>query len=327
MPPSSRWRSRCWSRQIRVAKRITRCGVRCCLRRDGRADLVGQALDGIVPAKVTDAEILRPAVAVMFDHSRVDLALQSLERITELEPENLSVWEQWITGLAGVGDESRLRVALRRLLGGASGNVLGVGAYDLLREHLAGSFWRTIVRGYLQGEQGESEARLALDGLARERPGDPAVAWARGLLGGGGPGASRAFIEAAGDQDLIEFPGGMALSVDAASALIAEPGIAGRAGIREVLTSEGPVGGVSLNWIFSAASEERIVQTLDLGSDRLGVVDSSGKLAVLDAVSGKLLWEKAGSCRPSDRQPRGSSRPWDARRHGARGSGEDAGAC
>src|SRR5690606_35216459 len=84
--------------------------------RSERIDLARGLLEETDFEAVTSASLLREAADILIEYGMLDEAESALGGLVRLEPEDFLSLERHLSVLAAQGDESSLRVALRRLL-------------------------------------------------------------------------------------------------------------------------------------------------------------------------------------------------------------------
>ncbi|MEZ5299195.1 MAG: PQQ-binding-like beta-propeller repeat protein [Verrucomicrobiales bacterium] len=103
-----------------------------------------------------------------------------------------------------------------------------------------------------------------------------------------GPAATAGGDPSAGQPVKIRFPDGLALSLDAAAQVLTDPPVAPP----HADADNGPMAPLGVRWAFEVASGAAIAQVLPLGGgERVFILDIQGNASVLDAASGKVLWE------------------------------------
>ena len=194
-----------------------------------RDNLAVAALDALNVDALTDPVLLNKLRPFYQQRGVGAKAMRILERLTALDPTNRDNWQFWLVELAKAGDEQRLRGAILRLLAGVERMPIDEGALDLLRSHLADSYWRSIAEkvasdfGAEGGHRGAdpdrrrpelSEALVLLDSVGRiVRAPDEFlwVAWTRAyvlnVLGRTGP-RDEALAELERVAGLLSRPGG-----------------------------------------------------------------------------------------------------------------------
>ena len=253
--------------------------------------------------------------------------LAILERLTTLEPGNRAAWGRWLTALASSGDEDRLRTSLRRLLAGVGKLEFADETRRLLEEHLLASHWRSLNR--LLQDADDNEARLAetlplLDGadrMARGRDEWLWLSWTRAyvlnrlgrheardstirefdrisaLAPTQNPKLENDSDEPGKDdvapEDSIAFPDGLIIGKSEAHALLTAPPV--KTAARAKADSEGPRGALRVRWAFDTERSATITRILPMNNGRVTVLDNTGRIYSIDAVTGKLVWSRDGA--------------------------------
>ncbi|MGI8601519.1 MAG: PQQ-binding-like beta-propeller repeat protein [Verrucomicrobiales bacterium] len=298
----------------------------------GRSDQIRALLQVVEVSKIREPALLRGTHKLFFDYAFPDKALAVLEQLTALEPADRGHWERWLSALAGLSDEKRLRDALRALLAGVAREPLSDETLDLLRSHFIDSCWRSIASIMATGEADRlSEILPFLDTIERTKKLDAErlwVTWTRGWvlrqLGhdeAAEEAASRiesiaSALPRPGDAEQSEppgllFPDGLSLSLPRARAMLKERSQ------RPAFSSEqaaGPASPPEMRWGFETDTGAIVVQLIPFGPSKLFVVDNAATLYQLDTTNGKLLWREHGLWKarsgpgPSDMPIRASRR-------------------
>ena len=219
--------------------RLARAAHEAIQQSGGRSDQVRALLQEVDPIRIDDASLLRGTHRMLLDYSLDDKALAVLERLTALEPGDRGHWERWVTALAGLADEERLRDALRRLLSGAVRTPLNDATLELLRDHLVDSCWRSAASLIASNEPDRLPGVLPLlEAIERTKKLGAEqlwVTWARGwtLRRLGRPEAAdqaashlEALARQFADPDQapmrVLFPDGLSMALEKAVALLRE---------------------------------------------------------------------------------------------------------
>jgi hypothetical protein len=273
-----------------------------------RADLITPLLAKINLSNIQDASLLSSLEAIYRQQGRTVDVLFILGRLTELNPTDRSNWQRWLTSLAGTGDESRLRGALRQLLLGVQKMPLDETTKALLESHLADSYWRTIARRLaIDTDASVAQSLVPLDAVERMAQDDRQwlwVTWTRAFvlnrLQRGEPRDEaigelerivKLIYERAGNESperlQIALPDGMTIDLQHARRLLVEP--ARRQTPSRPAASDGPLAPFAMLWKFDIGNAN--VHALDvIDDDRLLVSSSRGDLHCVNRVTGKLLW-------------------------------------
>ena len=282
--------------------------------------------------KVGDAALLGGLETILREFgSSATMQLAILERLTTLEPGNRGAWERWLAALAANGDEERLRTSLRRLLAGVGKIEFGEETRRVLEDHLLASHWRSMSRLLHDAEENDApnNTRLAevlplldaVDRFAKGRDEWLWIAWSRAytlnrlgrheardaairefdrvaaLAPATKPKATSEADDATQDDaptaDGIAFPDGLVIGTREAHALLTAP--PAKIAARPAAITAGPRGVLRVRWAFDTERAASITKILPMENGRVLVLDNSGRLCSLDAVSGKLLWSREGA--------------------------------
>lgn len=265
----------------------------------GRQDLAMQFLEALDASKVTEVSGLRSMVPICLERGSLALALTCAERLTRLEPAEMSHWSQWTNLLAQSGQEERLRFALREILGRAHDWKLTEAVRESLQEHLVASQWRSVMSS-LNATDPSTWALARREASALEKADltndqrrwmDWLVAYLSSRMGDkkAAEDAFSAFGKLS-DNQWITFPDGMELSVAGARESLRE----GPSDAAAARSQSGPVPCLppfSLGWGFSV--DQGMLITRVLTDDAAGlayVVDDRSNVHALDLRTGKLRW-------------------------------------
>jgi outer membrane protein assembly factor BamB len=249
---------------------------------------------------------------MFFDYGYPEKALAVLEQLTVIEPVERGHWERWISALAGLSDEDRLRDTLRRLLAGVTKAKLSDETLELLRSHLVDSCWRSIASLIAAHDTTRlPEILTLLDTIERTKKLGAEqlwVTWTRGWVLRQS-GQSDAAAEAATHLELlakslpqaadakddeppqIVFPDGLSMSLTHALALLKETDIPAA---RPSESAAGPASPPEMRWGFETDGGAMIAQMIPFGDAALFVLDRAAALYKLDAHTGKLVWRRDG---------------------------------
>ena len=274
----------------------------------GRLDLARPLLENIRFERISDSRLLKGLYQQYIDFGQPRDALAVLERTAELEPTNRRNWEQWLTFLAALGEESEFRYAIRRLISGVERMPLSDDTYDVLRGHLVDSYWRTIAHKLASGDPERlGEIFSLLDAIERSvQMGDSHlwVAWTRAhVLNRQGRIAARdealAMLEAASNsaqsdgEVMIRFPDGLAVSASSALEILrGSPALNPREGS---VTIAGPVPELQVDWAFETDRLAPIIQSESLPGGDVVIYDRFGTMYCVNGASGKLTWRRTMS--------------------------------
>ncbi len=271
-----------------------------------RRDQATPLLERIEIANINDLELLRRMAGIYARSGGGDPAMRIARRLTVLEPADRGNWEDLVNALATAGDETGLRVTLRRLLAGPGKMSIADETRGKLRAHLADSCWRSAVTYMEAGRRGSLEKALGLLESVGTGPGDRErrlwVTWGRALvllrLGRQREGAEcvrelerLAAEDATGARAReITFPDGLSVSLERALAVLkAPPAPKRRAAFGE---RQGPLPGMRVKWAFDTDAGRPVTAVLPLGKSRTLVRELGGTLYCLNAATGKLLWTR-----------------------------------
>ena len=288
--------------------------------KQNRTDLAMPLLNNIDFAKIRDIALLRGLLDFTKRIGYHNRTLALMERMVELNPTSRSLWEDWLQMLAFRGDESRFRVAVRKLSMGIEKMPLDSETKHRLRAHLLSSYWRSIgdleqrgtpdawnqALGLLASAQQvvHEERELAwivwmrasmLNRLGRDAARDEAlfeldriVQQNAGHEQGGDE--STASTDASQKDPCIVFPDGLQVSLSEARRVLTEEVVNGL--MPE--DRQGPVpasGKVKQRWVFEL-TEANIVAVYRGVDDQVVVVDELGGLWGVHEKSGKLVWHQ-----------------------------------
>lgn len=264
----------------------------------GRQDLAMQFLEALDASKVTEVAGLRSVVPICLERGSLALALTCAERLTRLEPAEMSHWSQWTNLLAQSGQEERLRFALREILGRAHDWKLTEAVRESLQEHLVASQWRSVMSS-LNATDPSTWALARREAAALEKADltsdqrrwmDWLVAYLSSRMGD--KKAAEDAFSAFGklrDNQWITFPDGMELSV-----VGARESLRGNPFEATARPQSGPVPCLppfSLGWGFSVNQGMLITRVLTDDATGLAyVVDDRSNVHALDLRTGKLRW-------------------------------------
>lgn len=281
-------------------------------KRLNREDRAVEFLQKVDPKQIRDATVLSSLLST-FKH-RLDygqLMTDILERLTQLNPGDRGVWEQWLTVLAAKSDEEGLRVELRRLLSGIKELTLDEEARELLQLYMADSYWRSISRELTGGKTGAfADILPLLDAIERMVRDDQQWLWMTWIrayaLNRVGNTAAR--DEAIGElerivtmltvstgdplvpaiEPRIVFPDGVSVSVQQARMLLskAEPEST-RFPIQESVALVPPF---QAQWKWSAGHAVTSIRPVGIGRVLIG--DRTGRVSCVDVATGKQLWHR-----------------------------------
>ena len=283
--------------------RLARAAHEAMQQTGGRSDQVRALLQQTDPKTIDDAPLLRGTHRMFLDYGLEDKALAVLERLTELEPTDRGHWERWVTALAGLAEEERLREVLRRLLSGGIKTPLNEATLEMLRGHLVDSCWRSAAALIAANEPDRLPEILPLLGTIERTKKLGAeqlwVTWARGWTLrqlGRAEAASEAAIQiealarqfVAPDQMPVRvlFPDGLSMAVDKAVALLRDPE-APMAWPAE--SAAGPATAPEMRWGFQTDGGAAVVQVQPF-ADGVFVLDEAATLYWLEAATGKIRW-------------------------------------
>ncbi len=155
----------------------------CLYARQNQHHEIRPLIEDLSIEAIHDPALLAALQSVLAGFRRTDAWMRALERLTRLDPTNRNTWEKWIAALAQRGDETTLRVALRRLLAGVERMPLAADTHKLLRGHLVDSYWRSIVDTFQGGTPSDLHEVLVLLGQvgrqARTHPHSLWILWTR----------------------------------------------------------------------------------------------------------------------------------------------------
>lgn len=284
-----------------------------------RLDPVRALLETVRIAAINDAALLRGADKLFIDYGVDESALAVLEKLTRLEPEDLGHWGRWIRALAGMGDEERLRDALRQVLAGVGKEPVSEEAASLLRDHLVDSYWRSVASFFAQGgAEAMGQALPLLDMIERVKKLDAEqlwVVWARGYalrqLGRDEAATetaaqletlARQWLGAHPQPPRLLFPDGLVMSLDQALATLREAPAPTAAPAESPLGPDSPP---AMRWGFRTDDGALITQVLPVGGPEgsVLVLDQGGVLHALEKTSGKLRWRREGLWNVSSAPP------------------------
>lgn len=258
--------------------------------RAGRGDLMLAELAQVDFRQCGDASVLGQVAAMLQRQGRRMEFTAAAERLVRLQPDQAEHWTRLISALAEAGDESSLRARLRDLRAVLVQKKLPPAMDARIRDHCVSSCWRSIAR-LLAVSDRKPAAGLVAPVLAELEtyeltPNQKAWtewmgAWLRGDTS----------LERAGPPDWLTFPDGLALSTDAAEALL--QGSVGRPDIVEPVGA-GMTGPVELAWgVKSRPGRTFLRWELMPDGETLIVMDSASELQALDFQTGRLLWERS----------------------------------
>ncbi len=127
-----------------------------------RDDLAQPLLQKVDVAAINDADLLARLRRIYATRNDGRQAIAVMRRLTVIDPTNRNNWEQWLSALAGSGNEEHLRIAIRRLLAGVERMPLTDEARGLLKTYLVDSYWRSIAGAISDGQAGSLAESLAL---------------------------------------------------------------------------------------------------------------------------------------------------------------------
>jgi len=275
-----------------------------------REDLAWQVLEGLDIMQCTEVNSLRGILGIYIGRGDTQRALNCARRLTELEPAERAHWTQWLGLLAQEGEEDRLRVALREVMGKAHDWKLKDEVLGLLRNHLVASQWRTVLAD-MNGENPDwSAARRAAAGLKDLELTTEQARWADWLAAyfsmmlkdKPAVESALAMLSKADSKQWITFPDGLELSVrgaidslqDAPAETPASP----------VASPSGPLPDFQMRWGFALEDDRVVTKVLAPDQGRfIFISDNRQTLYAIETQSGKLRWTLAATG-GSSRTPR-----------------------
>lgn len=259
-----------------------------------RFDLAVAIFEKLNISACQDAKLLSRGAAASTEAGSMARAAEMLQRVVQLQPDEMGNWVQWTSALASLNDEHTLRLALRQMLSMSVKWKLHADSLDLLRRHLAASCWREagrlICREPLEPVAAQ-RALIILDEAERletvpERK--HWVAWTKAWLGGKEAKDSLRFP----GVKWIPFPDGLMLSAAHAAEMLSVE----TAEKRPPLSDAGspPLAPLDLAWGYESEPGTKIQRfTISPDGDHVLVADDWSQLSVLDRLSGKLRWTTA----------------------------------
>jgi len=263
-----------------------------------RLDLAAATLEKLNISACQDAGLLARAATACTDTGSLAKAAEMLQRVVQLQPDEMSNWVQWASALVSLGDEHTLRLALRQMLSMSAKWKLHADSLDLLRRHLAASCWREagqLICREPVDPMSVQRALIILDEagrleLAPERK--LWVVWTKAWLDKESAESKALLRASTADAKWIPFPDGLMLSAAHAGEMLD----ANRPSSRTSSPDAGspPMAPLDLAWGFQAVPGTRI-QRFSISPDggHVLVADDRSQLSVLDRLSGKLLWTTA----------------------------------
>lgn len=277
-----------------------------------RPDLARAALAEVDPAACQDAVLLGRVASVAAEMGAGEMELACDARLVRLQPEERAHWNRWTTLLMQSQDETTLRLALREAATRSKAWKLSSDAQDLLRRHLAASYWRSVAR-LLAGQDTATQALPLLNELERAELSPQRrlwAAWARGFIarkaGMASPVEKMQKLLGSGVDGFVDFPDGLSLSLQEARRLLADNPASSLSGPNkriERVVSARVLPPLELNWAFSTG-DAAVFQRWDLSADGKAVLasDNRNRLYLIDQASGRLLWRRLMP-RPADGPP------------------------
>lgn len=266
--------------------------------RGQRVDLSQALIPEIDLSDVDDPTLLRDAVDLLIRYGYLREAETALAAIIRLEPGDLLSWERRLSVLVMLGQESALRALLRSLRSGESGGVLRESSNLALDAHIDASYWRSIAAIFRDGSSRLGEVLPLLASAERETPEiSPLwIEWVRtyALTAMGQTAEAEEALERfhriAADEKVatVDFPDGMRLSVDAATAWLSTTALETLPGGDDA-RPEQLLSRPELRWAFELPQESSVLR-MGRNESQVVLLDDSSELWVLDAASGKLLW-------------------------------------
>ena len=289
-----------------------------------RSDLARPIVEKLDFSKVDDSVVVSALSSICFEYSLGEKGLAALERTIELDPANRPAWEKWIAALAAIGDEARLRTALRQIISGVDRMPISEDTRALLNLHLADSFWRSIAAILAEPDTGrfaevlpltDSVERVNVDAmdilwakwakafvygkLGREEARKRAVSDLEEAINASAPPekdegeANKADAKDAESERLLYFPDGLATSSEAALGVLGR-----RTATRESedridrVVSRGLTSAPRLDWTFETDRSAEVARIVPLVDSKLFVIDVHETGYVIDIASGKLIWSR-----------------------------------
>jgi len=276
-----------------------------------RQDLAYQILEKLDPTQCTDVAGLRGVIPVCHEQGLMTQSLACAGRLTELEPAERSHWAQWLGLLAQDGQESRLRVALREVMGKAHDWQLKEEVLALLRTHLVASQWRTVLAEMTGDKPDWAAARLsAADLQSMELTTEQSrwVTWLVAYFSGKlkdepAVAEARTVFNKMDPKQWIAFPDGLELSVSEGIESL-QPDLSKPAPSQN---TPGPMPGFEMRWGFALDEGRLITKVVDAQNGSLAfIADNRQMLYAIDLQSGKLRWSQsttAGNRGPRKKSP------------------------
>lgn len=265
-----------------------------------RRDLASRALELVDPAGCQDLGLISRAAAMARDLGLQEPATGLYERLVRLKPDERNPWLEWTTLLSQAGDEEGLRGALREIDALTAKWQLSAESQELVRRHLAASYWRSIARLLAAEPTRDADVLALLDEVERTELAPQRqlwAAWIRGMIArrSGSP-TSLADIErtlAGSKQGWVDFPDGLSLSIHAATRVLRERKIPTNEAEPATAVVVAPMQSPTMAWGFAADSGAALQRWEMTPNGKVALVmDARRTIYALDRPTGKVLWKR-----------------------------------
>ncbi|MDZ4288546.1 MAG: PQQ-binding-like beta-propeller repeat protein, partial [Prosthecobacter sp.] len=279
-----------------------------------RLDLARSTLAEVAVGSCQDAGLAVRAGKVAEELGLLDQAVALYARLVQLQPDERGHWVAWTSLLMDIQDEAGLRLALREIQSRAKAWKLTEASQDLLRRHLAASYWRTLAGLLTRGEETKEALHPALavleelERLEIKPERHLWAVWSRGMvarrLGDQAALQHALSLLGASKEKWVDFPDGLSLALPEATALI-QSTVKDLPNKPSEASPPAPVPPLGVAWSFTANGNADL-QRWDLSLDGKAVLiaDNRRRIYLLDRATGKLLWQR--------RLPKGKTAPLQA---------------
>lgn len=266
--------------------------------RSSRVDLAEDLLAAVDPTEIDSADLLREAADVLLEYRFLEQAAKALAAVNQLEPRDFFSWEERLSVLVALGNESAFRSVVRTLRSGDAGIDLRESSRLALNKHLVASYWRSAARLLTPENRARREEILPLLASVEREDDSPAThawaEWCRSLVLSEvnrekeAKAAADRFRELTSRQEMnsLAFPDGLALSVASAGKLLGESPSRSPADTADTgFLFNNP----EFRWAFELPAGARIVRFAHADKHLL-VLDDHDVVYAIDPSTGKLDW-------------------------------------